>query len=433
MKKLSLPPLTEHRPLRLLTVAAMYFAQGIQSGLLFTAIPAYMAMQGIDAAVIGGFIGTLILPWSLKLISAPLMDRFSFLPMGRRRPWVIAGMILALIGYIGMGLVSDPMNNIPVLISAGLVVSISTAFMDVAIDGMTVDIVSEEEYATANAYMTGGNIIGFAATTAIASLLLRNHGLPLTMMVTAIVIGLLALFPILLRERSGERIFPWSAGKASEQSLKIQVNSWVAIGKNIVKVIFLPASLLLATVTFLYGMTYGLFQTYMPVLTVQKLEWADTEFSGLTGIAGLTAGILVILIAKPLINKLGIRKGSVLFLAALAILFILMGFVPMLWENVWTIRVFIFSYYIIRTLLLITIFTFCMMICWKTVAATQFSLYMSVSNLGISSGAFIYATLKTELSYAQLFFVFALLFVVTAFILNKLNITAYKTRIKKWD
>ena len=105
-----LPALTEHKILRLSTVTAMYFAQGVQSGLLFTAIPAYLAMKGVEASVIGGFIGLLFLPWSLKIISAPVMDRFSFLPMGRRRPWVITGMIGALIGYIGMSLVDDPLN-----------------------------------------------------------------------------------------------------------------------------------------------------------------------------------------------------------------------------------------------------------------------------------------------------------------------------------
>ena len=56
------------------------------------------------------------------------MDRFSFLPMGRRRPWVIAGMTGSLIGYISMGLVSDPINQIPLLIASGMIVSISTAF-----------------------------------------------------------------------------------------------------------------------------------------------------------------------------------------------------------------------------------------------------------------------------------------------------------------
>ncbi len=45
-----------------------------------------MAKQGVSPAVIGSFIAITILPWSLKLINGPIMDRWSFLPMGRRRP-----------------------------------------------------------------------------------------------------------------------------------------------------------------------------------------------------------------------------------------------------------------------------------------------------------------------------------------------------------
>ena len=77
MKPSLFPALTTNQPLRLLTVTAMYFAQGIQTGLLLTAIPAYLASQAVDPVAIGGFIGVVMLPWTFKLISAPLMDRFS--------------------------------------------------------------------------------------------------------------------------------------------------------------------------------------------------------------------------------------------------------------------------------------------------------------------------------------------------------------------
>lgn len=416
-----LPALTEHRILRFSTVTAMYFVQGIQSGLLFTAIPAYLAMEGTEASVIGGFIGLLMLPWSFKIISAPVMDRFSFLPMGRRRPWVIVSMIAALIGYIIMGMVDDPLNNISVLITAGMVVSCSTAFMDVAIDGMTVDIISAKEYSKANALMTGGNIIGFASTTAIAGLLLSDYGISFTMILTAGIVGLLALFPILLRERPGERILPFTEGFASPEALNLQMKSWKEIGKKLFEVIFLPESLLLAAVIFLYGVTYGLFQTYMPVLAVQELDWTDTGFSGLVGTAGLTAGILAMFAASPLIKKLGTLRGLQFFIGGLALVGIIMGCIPVFWKDDLTIQIFVFAYYGFRTFLLIALFTMGMVMCKKAVAATQFALYMSVSNLGISLGAAIYAPMKTTLSFSQIFFAFALILILLIPIVQKIK------------
>lgn len=416
-----IPSLTENRTLRLSTVTAMYFAQGVQSGLLFTAIPAYLAMKGVEALVIGQFISLLFLPWSFKIISAPLMDRFSFLPMGRRRPWVLAGMLGALMGYIGMGLVNDPLNNISVLIGAGMLVSISTAFMDVAIDGMTVDIVSEEEYPTANAFMTGGNIIGFASTTAIAGLLLSKYGISMTMLLTAGLVSLLALFPLLLRERAGERILPFTQGKAAEAALQLQMKSWKEIGRKLFAVLFRRESLLLMLAILFYGTTYGLFQTYIPVLTVQELGWLDTDFSSLVGLSGLVAGGLAILLASPIMKRLGAFTSLQFFIVGMAIVGTTMGLLPVLWEKIWTVQIFVFAYYGFRTFLLIALLTLAMMMCQKNVAATQFAVYMSINNLGISIGSAMYAPLKTVLSFSQIFFVFAFILICLLPIIQKVK------------
>ena len=130
--------------------------------------------------------------------------------------------------------------------------------------------------------------------------------------------GLLSLFPLLLRERPGERILPWTAGETSPVSLEIQMTSWKEIASNMVKVLFLPASIALASIALLHGATYGLIQAFLPTLTVQELGWLDTSYSGLVATAGLTAGIIGIFIASPLLDKLGTIKGLKLFIGGLA-------------------------------------------------------------------------------------------------------------------
>ena len=85
---------------RYVTGAMMYFAQGIPAGLLSIAIPAWLAVQGMSAGDIASYLAVIVLPWAFKLVTGPLMDRFEFLPMGRRRPWVIgaqAGLTLSLL------------------------------------------------------------------------------------------------------------------------------------------------------------------------------------------------------------------------------------------------------------------------------------------------------------------------------------------------
>ena len=81
--------LADSRPLRFFSFTVFYIAQGLPFGLVTVALPAYLAEQGVSGGVVGGFIGLAMLPWSFKLFAGPVMDRFSYLAMGRRRPWVI--------------------------------------------------------------------------------------------------------------------------------------------------------------------------------------------------------------------------------------------------------------------------------------------------------------------------------------------------------
>jgi len=57
--------LTTNPFLKLLTVTAMYFAQGIQTGLLVTAIPAYLASQEVAPTAIGGFTDLVFCQWGV--------------------------------------------------------------------------------------------------------------------------------------------------------------------------------------------------------------------------------------------------------------------------------------------------------------------------------------------------------------------------------
>ena len=87
--------LAEHRALRLFTLFILYVAQGVPIGLFWFAIPAWMAANGAGAADVGYVLGLTALPWTLKLVNGFIMDRYTFLPMGRRRVW-IAGAQLAI-------------------------------------------------------------------------------------------------------------------------------------------------------------------------------------------------------------------------------------------------------------------------------------------------------------------------------------------------
>ncbi|MCW8802788.1 MAG: hypothetical protein OQK57_00170, partial [Ignavibacteriaceae bacterium] len=100
-----LPALSQNTFLRYFSFAALYVAQGIPEGLLWYAIPAWLAMNGKSPAEIGSYVAVIGIPWSLKIINAPIMDRFTYLAMGRRRPWVLFGQLGLILSFLSMSLI----------------------------------------------------------------------------------------------------------------------------------------------------------------------------------------------------------------------------------------------------------------------------------------------------------------------------------------
>ena len=158
--KTILPALSESPFFRYFNFVVLYVAQGIPEGMLFFGIPAWMAMNGKTPGEIASFVIACGLPWSFKVIVAPLMDRFTFLKMGRKRPWVIFGQLGLISSFVMMAFVPDPLNNLYQLMIAGFTVSFFGAFQDVATDVMAVDIIPIDEQARANGLMWGAKIMG---------------------------------------------------------------------------------------------------------------------------------------------------------------------------------------------------------------------------------------------------------------------------------
>ena len=97
--------------IRYSTGAMMYFAQGIPRGLLSIAIPAWLASQDVSAGEIASYLAVVILPWVFKLVTGPLMDRFQYPAMGRRRPWVLGAQLGLTLSLLALMLVDDPASQ----------------------------------------------------------------------------------------------------------------------------------------------------------------------------------------------------------------------------------------------------------------------------------------------------------------------------------
>jgi len=433
VKSAPLPALSEGSVLRYLSFSALYFAQGLPEGILFFGLPAWMAMAGISPAAIGAYAAVIMIPWSFKVLAAPLMDRFTYLPMGRRRPWILFGQLGLMASFLSMAFIPDPMNNLNLLMALGFFVSLSGVFQDIAVDGMAIDIVPTNQQARANGLMWGSKTLGISASLAAGTYIYNTYGYFYAISLFSFAILFLMVVPLFLRERPGEKILPWLEGSASEISAKLQLHSWAQIFKSLYQVIFLPISILMGIAAFFYSVGRGLIDTLMPVFTVQELGWTDGHFSYIYAATKLVSGLLGMFVAGALIDFFGKIRMLTIYLPCLIGLIVLMVFLKNYWQNELITIVFFIAYLVLDTFILIAIFATAMQLCWKRISATQFTLYMAVSNVGLSVGAAILGPLKENLPWEYVILSAVLFYTVALILIRYIHFDSHLARVNKLE
>ncbi|MDX1632307.1 MAG: MFS transporter [Thermoanaerobaculia bacterium] len=148
----------------------LYFVQGLPFGFQATALPVYLREVGVSLTGIG-FATALALPWSLKLFWAPLVDRFPSEHAARRRSWILPLQILLALSCLASAWV-PPSRGLAILLVLVFLMNLFAATLDVAVDGLAVDLLSEAELGPGNiaqvvgykiGMLTGGGILVWAS------------------------------------------------------------------------------------------------------------------------------------------------------------------------------------------------------------------------------------------------------------------------------
>lgn len=426
----SLPALENNEVLRYIIFSILYLAQGVPAGILLYAIPAWLAMNNLSAAEIGSYIAVISIPWSLKIINAPLMDRFTFLPMGRRRPWVLLGQFGLMVGFILLALVPDPAHNLYLLMSLGFIVNLFTVIQDIAVDGMAIDILPVNQQARANGLMWGSKTIGISVSVSLGSWMINEFGFFQAISSFSIFIFLIMLFPIFLREREGEKLLPWTKGETSKISANLQLHSWKVITKSLIKIFFLPVSFLMGVGVFSLAIGDGLIDALLPIFTVKNLNWLDTEYSQVFATAKLIAGILGMFVGGALIDFFGKKRMISIYIVLSILLISTMFTFSNLWSNDNFVIGFIIFFYIFYTFNTIAIFASAMQLCWKKIAATQFTLYMAISNLGSSIGAALIGPLREIFDWEYVILTYIVFVIVMLIVIQFVNFEKHEKQVE---
>lgn len=138
------------RSWRTAAVTLLSFSSGLPLGLVWIAIPTWLAREGVDIKIIGLF--TLAqAPWSFKFLWSPLMDRFAlpFPGLGRKLGWTLAAQIALVTLTFALGNVALHPEAIWIIGSLTLAIAFASASQDIAIDAYAVEVLRPEEQGVA--------------------------------------------------------------------------------------------------------------------------------------------------------------------------------------------------------------------------------------------------------------------------------------------
>ena len=170
--------------------------------------------------------------------------------------------------------------------------------------------------------------------------------------------------------------------------------------------------------------------TLIPIFTVQALGWTDQAYSQFYATATLIGGIGGMLIGGMLLDRFGkIRMLNIYFFVLIALASSL-AFLKMYWVNTWFISGFMIIYQVLFVFTSIGVFATAMQCCWKKVSASQFTLYMTIANLGRIAGAKLIGPVKNQLSWEYTLFLFSIMIALAWVIIQFVHIRQHVKRVE---
>ncbi len=244
-------------------LAALYLSQGLPYGFFTQALPVLMRQQGISLAAIG-LSSLLALPWALKFLWAPWVDRYGWQRLGRRRSWILPIQGLSILLMLSLSPL-DPGRQLPWIMGAVLLINLLAATQDIATDGWAVELLSPKERGLGNGVQVGAYRLGMIIGGGVILMILERLGWSYSFFLMAGLLLLMSLPPLLSSEAPSKESLPiegtfssiWgyfqAPGRLPWILILIAYKSFDALASPMVKPMMVDQGYLLAEIGALLG------------------------------------------------------------------------------------------------------------------------------------------------------------------------------------
>lgn len=273
------------------------FASGLPLPLTAGTLQAWLTIAGVDLKTIGMF-SLAGVPYTIKFLWSPFMDRFVPKWLGRRRGWIFPIQLALLGGIASMGFMTPAHAPLALGVLA-LMVAFTSASQDIAIDAYRTDVLHEKERGIGAATFVLGYRLAMIVAGALALILSDCIGWHNTylIMATVMVFGILGTF--IGPEPQENIVAPKNLREAVWGPLQDFISRRFAL------------SMLFLIVLYKFGDAYAGAMT-TPFL-LRGIGFSATEVGTINKGMGLIATIIGAMFGGTLMVKLGLFRSLMLF------------------------------------------------------------------------------------------------------------------------
>ncbi len=176
---------------RMIVLAGLGFASGLPYHLGDRTLRSWLSVLGVDVAEIALF-SYVLLPYALKFLWAPFLDRYTPLFLGRRRGWILIAQLAVLGALAGIAAFGPERAGDPLLPLAlfGVLLVFASASQNIPSDAYRADVLAPGELGPGAAIYTAGFRVAMTAAGAGALLLAANWSWPGAYLVMAAGMGI---------------------------------------------------------------------------------------------------------------------------------------------------------------------------------------------------------------------------------------------------
>jgi MFS transporter, PAT family, beta-lactamase induction signal transducer AmpG len=284
---------------KMAAILLLGFSSGLPLYLTSRTLQAWMTVSGVKLTAIG-FFSLVSLPYSLKFLWSPFIDRFSFPFLGRRKGWLFVTQ-LALALAIAAMVFARPPRALQLLAVNAVLIAFLSATQDITIDAYATDIADSSEVGAASGAKVLGYRIAMMATGA-GSLVLADH---ISWQAVYVVVGLVMLILMMACTRVAEPVLDVRPPKSMREAIRMPlIEFFERIGNA-------RAPSILAFIL-LYRLGDSMINNMTTPFLIQ-IGFTQTDIGVAQGAVGLLATIVGVLAGGAIMSRIGVNRSLWIF------------------------------------------------------------------------------------------------------------------------